>query len=90
MPQYYITPPPVSPLGRALTAILAVAVILGVVVFGFFVLALAAATGILLWIFFSIRGWWRRKKGVKKTAQEEGRKSETIEAEYTVISRRRD
>lgn len=90
MPQYYISPPPTGPVGRFLAAILAVAVILGVLVFGFFVLAIAAAAGVLLWMVFSIRAWWLRGKKVENASETESQKSETIDAEYTVISRRRD
>jgi hypothetical protein len=88
--RYYISPPPTSPLARLLGSIFAVLVIAGAIVFGLFVLAAAVGLGLLLWTGMAIRGWWLRRKGLGRPPGPRDRKSETIEAEYTVISRRRD
>jgi cytochrome b561 len=90
MPQYYISPPPVSPLGRIVASVLAVAAVVGALVFGFFILAVAVAVGFLVWISFAVRGWWRRKNRPAKPEQSEPRHGQVIETEYTVISRRRE
>lgn len=88
--KYYISPPPVSPLARVLGSIFAVLVIAGAIVFGLFVLAAAVGLGLLLWTGMAIRGWWLRRRGFGTPRGKPGDRSQTIEAEYTVISRRRD
>lgn len=91
MAKYYISPPPVSPLGRIIASILGLVFIIGAVIFGFFLLAAAAALGLLFWAGLAIRGWWlRRRKGAQKSRSQGPHETEVIEAEYTVISRRRD
>lgn len=88
--RYYISPPPASPFTRIVAAIFAILAIAGAFVFGLLVLAIAAALGALLWAGFSIRGWWLRRSGrVEGPGAASGRR-DAIEAEYTVISRRRD
>lgn len=88
--KYYISPPPASPLTRILASVFAVMVLVGAFIFGLFVLAAAVGVGLLLWIGLAIRGWWLRRDGVKKSSGRRAGDSESIEAEYTVISRRRD
>lgn len=90
MAKYYISPPPVSPLGRIIASVLGLVVIIGAVIFGFFLLAAAAALGLLLWAGLAMRGWWLRRKGAEQPRAAGRGESEVIEAEYTVISRRRD
>lgn len=90
MVKYYISPPPVSPLGRIIASILGLVFVIGAVIFGFFLLAAAAALGLLFWAGLAIRGWWIRRKGVKNSRTQRQHESDVIEAEYTVISRRRD
>jgi cytochrome b561 len=79
-----------GPLGRIVASVVAAVVLVGAIVFGFFVLAVLAALGILLWAALSIRGWWLRRNKAPEPASSPENQSETIEAEYTVISRRRD
>lgn len=88
--RYYISPPPASPLTRILGTVFAVLVIAGAVVFGLFVLAAAVGLGLLLWAGLAIRGWWLRRKRPAGDGGRPGGPSQTIDAEYTVISRRRD
>lgn len=90
MARYYISGPPASPIARIIASILGVLVVVGAIIFGFFLLAAAAALGLLLWIGLSVRGWWLRRKVGEKSRPEAGKESDVIEAEYTVISRRRD
>lgn len=94
MPRYYISAPPANPLSRILAAIFAVLLIAGAVVFGVFVFAVIAALGVVSWIVLSIRRWWLRRKGVEQQpsgpTNQPSDRSNVIDAEYTVISRRRD
>ena len=94
MARYYITPPPMNPVSRILASLFGILVLVGAIVFGFFVLLGGIILGVLAWGAFAIRRWWLRRKGVEiplNTPQDSGSgNSETIEAEYTVISRRRD
>lgn len=83
-----------NPISRIIASLVAVLLIVGAVIFGFFVLIGALILGIVAWIGFAIRGWWMRRKGMETdrqtTSQSPPNQSETIEAEYTVISRRQD
>lgn len=88
--KYYISPPPASPLARILGTVFAVLVIAGAIVFGLFVLAAAVGLGLLLWAGLSIRGWWLGRKHPGAGGRGPGGPSQSIDAEYTVISRRRD
>ena len=91
MTKVYISPPRMSPLGRVLGSIIALVVLAGMLVFGFFVLAGALVLGLLMWAGLSLRAWWlRRNQPPKPPASESPADIEIIEAEYTVISRRRD
>ena len=79
-----------SPLGRVIAGLLAVLGVVGAFIFGIFVLGIAIALGVILILVSSVRNWWlRRNSGsIPSHGTEQGR--ETIEAEYTVISRRQD
>ncbi|MDX1556052.1 MAG: hypothetical protein R3212_08505 [Xanthomonadales bacterium] len=84
-------------MGTILGSIFAILVVVGMFIFGFFVLVAAVVLGILGWIAFSLRRWWLRRNGaesagetVQTGAEQANRTSEIIEAEYTVISRRRE
>jgi hypothetical protein len=90
MARYYLSSPTIGPFGRILAAVLAVLVFAGILVFGAIVLAIGVVLGLILWIGFAIRHWWLRRTGVEQPPGSESNQSETIEAEYTVISRRRD
>lgn len=94
MARFYVTPPPMNPVARILASLFAVLLIVGAVIFGFFVLVGGVALGLLGWIVLSLRGWWLRKKGVEfpqdPAPDQSSNSRDTIEAEYTVISRRRD
>ena len=94
MPRYYISAPPSNPLSRIFAAVFAILLIVGAVVFGVFVFAVIAAVGIISWIGLSVRRWWLRRKGVEQPPSGAPNRptdsSNVIDAEYTVISRRRE
>jgi hypothetical protein len=88
---HYIELRPVSPLSRLLAGIVAVLVVAAVVFFGLIVLAFVLGAGALLSI-----GWWIRqrffapRKPIPQRPDTEVGSAEVIEAEYTIVSRRRD
>ena len=86
----YISPPKISPLGRVLGAVFGLLVLAGFLVFGFFVLLAALALGLLAWAWLAVRALWLRRKQPAPGPDRPVAESEIIEAEYTVISRRRD
>lgn len=79
-----------NPLARLLAGILAVLAVAGAFVFGLFVFAVLLGAGVLLWLSVMIRGWWLQRNRRHSAADPAPREPETIEAEYTVISRRRE
>jgi len=92
---YYINLQPSNPLTRIVAALLAVVALAGAVFFGLIILVVVVGAGLLLWLGMWVRlRWVRRKHGTSRP--QEGhqptgdRQGETIEAEYTVITRRRD
>lgn len=90
MPRYYISAGQVNPVSRILAGIFAVLAIVGAVVFGVIVLAVVLGLGILFWVSLSIRGWWQRRKSGAIPPDSGNANPDVIEAEYTVISRRRE
>ncbi len=87
--RYYISPPPANPLSRIVAAILAVMVIVASAIFGLFLFAAAVGLGLLAWMGLALRAWWARRRGTEQP-ERRPRQAETIDAEYTVISKRRD
>lgn len=86
-----------GPAGTILGSIFAIVVAIGAFVFGLIVLLAAVALGLLAWLGFAIRRWWLGRKTVSGDAEGRGQgaekrqsTAEVIEAEYTVISRRRE
>lgn len=88
--KYYISPPPASPLARIIASLFAAVAIVLAIVFGLFVLAAAVGLGLLAWLGLVIRAWWLRRKGVAAPGKSRPGDSGVIEAEYKVVSRRRD
>lgn len=87
----YISPPPRNPLGQLLAAVFGVLAMVGAFVFGLVALAvvagLAALVGILVWF----QSWRiRRQMSAANPAPDRRTHGETIDAEYTVISRQND
>lgn len=97
---YYIAPPPMNPLSRLLAGVLGVLALVGAFFFGLFVLALVAGIGLFVWLAFTLRVWWLRKRmGVTRHESaadvrqdrpggQSASEGEIIDAEYTVVSRR--
>ena len=77
---------------RALAGALAVLALVAAFFFGLIVLALAVGIGLLFWLSIRLRLWWIRRHLPPIDADPAGtqRKGEVIEAEYTVVSRRKD
>lgn len=98
---FYLAPPPMSPLSRLLTGLLAVLVLVGAFFFGLVVLALAIGAGLVAWLALTLRMWWLRRRwpaqgsgsgqaGPGSSGGAAPREGEVIEADYEVISRRED
>ena len=90
--QYYISPPPMNPLSRALAGIMAVLALIAAFFFGLIVLALAIGIGLLFWLGIRLRLWWLRRHipPIDTTPKGKSKKGQVIDAEYTVVSRRKD
>ena len=89
----FLEPPPMNPLTRLLAGVVAVLALVGAFFFGLFVLAILVGAGIILWLGLWLRmAWLRRKVRRGGGPAEPGRegKGEVIEAEYTVVSRRKE
>jgi hypothetical protein len=91
MAVYRITPPQ-NPLGRALAAVVALLVLAGAFMLGLVVFAIVAGLAVIVGIVAWARGLFLRHSGAKAPSPRESpaKPSQTIEAEYTVISRRRE
>jgi len=98
---YRLPPPPMNPLSRILASLLAVLAVVGALFFGLVVLALAVGLGLLAWLGLALRMWWLRRRlsgssakgsaeAGPRTAAPGGREDDVIEADYEVVSRRKD
>lgn len=97
---YRLTPPPMNPLSRLLAGILAVLMLVGAFFFGLFVLVVAVALGLAVWFALTLRLWWVRRrmdreggagsKVRREDGDDSGREGEVIDADYRVVSRRRE
>ncbi len=89
---YYISPPPMNPLSRALAAVMAVLALVAVFFFGLIVLALVVGFSLLFWLGIRLRLWWIQRHLPPSDTDPAGtpKKGEVIDAEYTVVSRRKD
>ena len=81
-----------NPLSRALAAILAVMALVAAFFFGLIVLALAVGIGLLFWLGIRLRLWWMKfhMPPVDSAPVSSPQKGEVIDAEYTVVSRKKD
>jgi len=89
--KYYIAPPPLNPVSRLLTALLAVLVLTGAFFFGLAVLSVLVAVFSVFALILYVRGrWLGRGHGTARPHRSGTSSDETvIDAEYTVISRKR-
>ena len=97
---YYISPPPRNPLTGILTGIFGILVLAGAFMLGFIALVIALGIGLLVWLGIYIRLWWIRRRLSRKgvdpegagspAGRREGAVTDSLEAEYTVVSTTRD
>ena len=92
---YYINLNPASPVSRLVAALLGVLVVVGAIFFGLIVLAFVLGAGALLSLAMWVRArFFRHRVGFRPDGAGHGsgprQSGETIEAEYTVISKRQD
>jgi len=89
---YYISQTPMNPVSRVLATLVAALTLVGAFFFGLVVLVLFVGIGLLLWLGFWLRMWWIRRQLPREEAAAEPKpgQGEIIDAEYTVVSRRRD
>ncbi len=90
--QYYINSSPMSPLSRLLAVVMTVVALAAALFFGLIVLALAFGIGLVFWLSFRLRLWWMRHHSPENDAplSDSELKRKVIDAEYTVVSRRKD
>ena len=92
-------PPPMNPITRILAGLFGLVALVGAFFFGFLILAVAVAVGMVAWIALRLRLWWLGRRAGSTGAQpgpsagepgqgDEG--SSVIEGEYKVVSRRED
>lgn len=90
-----------NPLARLLAALLAALALVGAAFFGLVVIALVVGLGLLAWVILTLRMWWIRRQvgrtGGRGRSGESTRggaesqdKGRVIDADYEVVSRRRD
>ena len=89
---YYISQTPMNPLSRVLAALVAALALLGAFFFGLVVLALFVGVGLVFWLGLRLRIWWFRRHLPRNevTPDHNPEQGEVIDAEYTVVSKRRD
>ena len=81
-----------NPVSRIIAAVVAVSVLLGAFFFGLVILVVLVAVFTLFAVGFWIRSWWLSRRPanrsvIKTRTEPDGNE---IDAEYTVVSRRRD
>ncbi len=100
----YITPPPRSPLAQVLTAIIAAVVMAAGFMLGIVALVVFAGVALIAWLGFWLRAKWLSRGATERQARGPGddprdrvrprprqaQSGQTIDAEYTVVSRRQD
>ena len=89
---YYISQAPTNPVSRLIAALVAVLALVGAFFFGLVVLALVFGFGVIFWLGIRLRMWWigRRMPGTGNGMGNAPGDGEVIDAEYTVVSKRRD
>ncbi|HET6564580.1 MAG TPA: hypothetical protein VFG52_04135 [Xanthomonadales bacterium] len=94
--KYYISQAPANPVTRVIAALVASICLLGAFFFGLVILAVIAVLIAVFGLVFWIRAWWyQRRAPAGRVQREPGSASDQkpqdfIEAEYTVVSERRD
>ncbi len=91
-------PPPLNPFARVLAGLFGLVALIGAFFFGFLILAVAVAVGLVAWGVIWLRLWWLRRRlqaagvtegppGPRPESRGEGK---VIEGDYEVVSRRDD
>lgn len=90
--RYYIVPPAMSPLSRLAASILAILALAAAFFFGLIVLVVLAGVVFLSGLVFGLRAWWLNRVGGRTSPAAPGKvhTGQVIDAEYKVISRRRN
>jgi len=90
--RYYIVPPSVGPLSRLLATVVVVLALCAAFFFGLLVLVVLVGVVFLSGLVFGLRAWWLRRAGGRASPAFPGgiRSTQVIDAEYRVISRRRN
>ena len=90
--KYYISQTPANPITRIMAALFAVVCLVGAFFFGLVILAVLAVLIAAFSLVFWLRAWWINRHAPEVTAHREFRSTseDVIEAEYTVVSERRD
>ncbi len=95
----YLTPPPGNPLTRALAAVVATLFLIGAFMIGMVAFLIALGISLLAGLWFWIKNWRVLSEVAKQTraagtthgaerpGRPAGRANDTIEGEYTVVSR---
>jgi len=97
---FYISPPPRNPLTGIVTGIVAVLIMTGVFMLGFFALVIALVVGSVVALGIYIRIWWAKRQMIKQgidpasldpfSGHRPPAKDDSLEAEYEVISKTQD
>lgn len=97
---FYISPPPRNPISALLAGLVGVAMMVGAFMLGFVALVVALAVGALIWAGIYIRIWWARRQLAKQgidldsanpfSTQRTPGTDDSLEGEYTVVSKRQD
>lgn len=98
--KYYISQAPANPVTRIIAALVASVCLLGAFFFGLVILAVVAVLIAVFGLVFWVRTWWyqrrapagrvHREPGPAPGSASRSRQQDFIEAEYTVVSERRD
>lgn len=97
---FYISPPPRNPIAGVLAGIVGIAIMIGAFMLGFVALVVAFGVGLFIWLGIYIRIWWAKRQMTRRGIDPaEGgpfahpgrpRHEDSLEAEYTVVSTKRD
>ena len=94
--QYTIGPPPGNPLTRLIAGLFGLLALIGAFFFGFVLLAVALAVGLVAFVVIQLRFWWLRRNSAfagqrpGESKPREDSDGTVIDAEYEVVSRKED
>ncbi len=97
---FYISPPPRNPIASILTGIVGILLMIGAFMLGFVALLVAFGVGLLIWMGIYIRIWWAKRQMIRQGVDpaaggpfvhpKQPQRGDSLEAEYTVVSTKRD